>query len=98
MGVLMQAWKGRVFQGKTAIRELHSDSTQEAWAGVDVTSGQIVQEFWREKHHLHINVKELEAAINTVQSLAKPGENVTLKVDNSVTYWYLTKGGGRSPV
>ena len=79
------------------MRELHSDSSQEAWAGVDVTSGQIVQEYWREKRHLHINVKELEAAINTVKSLAKPGEHVTLKVDNSVTFWYLTKGGGRIP-
>jgi len=88
MGVLMETWKGRVFQGKTAIRELHSDSSQEAWAGVDVTSGQMVQEFWREKRHLHINVKELEAAINTVKFLEKQGGNVTLKVDNSVTFWY----------
>ena len=42
-------------------------------------------------------MKELEAAINTVQSLAKFGEHVTLKVDNSVTFAYLTKGGGRIP-
>jgi hypothetical protein len=42
-------------------------------------------------------VKELEAAINTVQSLARPKEHVLLKVDNSVTFWYLTKGGGRIP-
>ena len=76
MGQLIQNWKGRTFQGKPTVRELHSDSSQEAWAGVDVTSGQIVQEFWRQKRHLHINVKELEAAINTVQSLAKPGEHV----------------------
>ena len=98
IGILIQTWKGRKFQGKATVRELHSDSSQEAWAGVDVTSGQMVQEFWREKRHLHINVKEMEAAINTVRSLAKPGEHVTLKVDNSVTFWYLTKGGGRSPV
>ena len=42
-------------------------------------------------------MKELEAAINTVQSLAKSGEHITLKVDNSVTFAYLTKGGGRIP-
>ena len=98
MKVLMEAWKGRTFQGKTPVRELHSDSSQEAWAGVDVTSGRLVQEFWRDKRGLHINVKELEAAINTVQSLAKEKEHVLLKVDNSVTYAYLAKVGGRSPV
>ena len=38
----MESWKGRTFQGKTPIRELHSDSSQEAWAGVDVTTGKIV--------------------------------------------------------
>ena len=98
MGSVMETWKGRTFQGKTPIRELHSDSSQHAWAGVDVTTGHLVQEFWRDKSGLHINVKELEAAINTVQSLANPGEHVLLKVDNTVTFWYLTKGGGGSPV
>ena len=93
----MDFWKGRTFQGKTAVRELHSDSSQEAWAGVDITTGKIIQEFWREKSVLHINVKELEAAINTVKSLAKPGEHVKLKVDNSVTHWYVMKGGGQIP-
>jgi transcriptional regulator of met regulon len=97
MHVILHSWKGRTFQGKTPVRELHSDSSQEGWAGVDTTSGSLVQEFWRDKRHLHINVKELEAAINTVQSLAKNGEHVTLKVDNSVTFSYLTKGGGRIP-
>ena len=94
---LMEVWKGRKFQGKTPVRELHSDSSQTAWAGVDVKSGTLVQEFWREKQVLHINVKELEAAINTVKSLAKPKEHVCLKVDNSVTFYYLTKQGGRIP-
>ena len=82
MHFIMEHWKGRTFDGKTSVRELHSDSSQEAWAGVDVTTGALVQEFWRNKRSLHINVKELEAAINTVQSLAKPKEHVTLKVDN----------------
>ena len=57
VGTLIQTWKGRKVQGKSTVRELHSDSSQEAWAGVHVTSGQIVQEYWREKRHSHINVK-----------------------------------------
>ena len=68
MGILMYQWKGRTFQGKHAVRELYSDSSQEACAGVDVTAGTLVQEFWRDKSCLHINVKELEAAINTVHT------------------------------
>jgi hypothetical protein len=79
------------------VRTLYSDSSQKAWAGVDVSSGSIVQEFWRGKQVLHINVKELEAAINTIKSLAKPREHVCLKVDNSVTFYYLKKHGGRIP-
>ena len=94
MHLLMEEWKGRTFQGKTTVRELHSDSSQEAWAGVDVTSGKMVQEFWRSRSILHINVKELEAAINTVQYLAKPKEHICLKEDNAVTYHYLLKNGG----
>jgi len=47
------------------------------------------------KKILHIIVKELEAAINTVKSLAKPKEHVCLKVDNAATFYYLTKHGGR---
>ena len=97
MHSLMEHWKGRKFQGKAPVRELHSDSSQTAWAGVNVTNGCIVQEYWRDKSVLHINVKELEAAINTVKSLAKPKEHVSLKVDNSVTYWYLKKQGGKIP-
>ena len=38
-------------------------------------------------------MKELSAAIQTVQSLAKENETVALSVDNMVTYWYLVKGG-----
>ena len=78
-------------------RNLHSDSSNHAWAGIDVKNGQIVQEFWREKNGLHINVKELDAAIQTTKSLAKPGEMVHLFVDNSVAFAYLTRGGGRLP-
>ena len=33
MHSLMEKWKGRKFQGKTPVRELHSDSSQTEWAG-----------------------------------------------------------------
>ena len=33
IGSVMETWKGRTFQGKPPIRELHSDSSQHAWAG-----------------------------------------------------------------
>jgi len=97
LNCIMEQWKGRNFKGKATIRNLHSDSSQHAWAGLDIETKELVQEFWREKSVLHINVKELEAAINTVMSLAKPKEKVSLSVDNSVTFAYLKKGGGKIP-
>jgi hypothetical protein len=65
--------------------------------GLETQTGQIVQEFWRSEIGLHINIKELKAAVAAVQSLAKPGEVVHLSVDNQVAYHYLRKGGGNSP-
>ena len=93
---LLSTWSGRPFQEKCQ-KELHSDSSTFAWGGVDINSGSFIQEFWREKASLHINVKELEAAIHTVKSLSKPGEKVLLSVDNQVTYYYLIGGGGKLP-
>ena len=72
-----------------------ADSSDHAWAGMDLTGGQILQEFWRTQRGLHINVKELLAAMQTVRSLAKPKETVFLLVDNSTSFWYLKKQGGR---
>ena len=57
------------------MRQLHSDSSQNQWAGVDIKNGTVVQEFWREKGILHINVKELIAATETVKCLAKKFRN-----------------------
>ena len=94
---LTSSWKGNNFGDRVPVRSLHSDSSTLGWAGVDTKDGTIVQEFSREKSTLHINVKELEAAIHTVKSLAKPGEVVHLSVDNSVAFHYLKKGGGRLP-
>ena len=94
---LTEQWNGRPFQERTIMRQLHSDSSNHAWAGIDVQTGTVVQEFWRERNGLHINVKELEAAIQTTKSLAKQGEIVHLSVDNSVAFAYLTRGGGKLP-
>jgi hypothetical protein len=92
--ILLDTWGGRPFP-QNATRELHSDSSTHAWGGLDIRTGKIVQEFWRENSILHINVKELSAAISTVKSLSKPGETVSLSVDNQVIYYYLTKRGSK---
>jgi hypothetical protein len=91
-------WQGRKMEGKVAIRHLHSDASNLGWAGKDLVEGTNLHEFWREKGVLHINVKELYAALETVKSLAKKGEKVHLGVDNSVAYSYLKKSGGRKMV
>jgi hypothetical protein len=91
---LLEFWSGRPFPQK-ATRILHSDSSDLGWGGLDPISGEKIQEYWRDKKDLHINVKEMEAAINTVRSLSKRNETVELNVDNQVIYYYLSKGGGR---
>jgi hypothetical protein len=91
---VMEKWEGRPFVTKPT-RVLHSDSSDRGWGGIDPATGKFVQEFWREKSDLHINIKEMGAAVNTVKSLSQPGENVLLCVDNQVLYYYLQKGGGR---
>lgn len=65
--------------------------------GLDPKTGLFIQDFWRENSSLHINEKEILAAVATVQSLAKKGEKIRLNVDNMVAYSYLTKWGGRLP-
>ena len=94
---LMSVWKGRSLDGRVPVRQLHSDSSDTMWAGVDLHTQSRVQEYWRGEGVLHITVKELKAAVDTVRSLAQPGEVVQLGVDNSVAYYYLLKGGGASP-
>ena len=85
--------------GKAVFDKTHPDPPlgfkRPGVGGIDLVSGKFVQEFWREESDLHINVKEMGAAINTVKSLAKPGENILLCVDNQVLFYYLQKGGGR---
>ncbi len=87
---------GRPFQQKEPpSRRLASDSSNHAWGGMDLVSGSTVSEFWRLQGTLHINVKELIAAIATVKSLAKRHDRVRLLVDNATTFWYLKRQGGR---
>jgi hypothetical protein len=97
IGQLLQSWKGRSFAGKTPVRKIHSDSSNQGWGALDITSGAKLHEFWRTEQGLHINIKELRASIAAVQSLAKPGETVFLSVDNQVAYSYLRKAGGKLP-
>jgi hypothetical protein len=93
---LTTSWAGRPFY-EQPIRKLFSDASLHGWGGLDPASGACVQEFWRSQTHLHINVKELQAALDTVRSLARPGDRVICHVDNLVAYSYLQKQGGRLP-
>ena len=65
--------------------------------GLEPSTGNFIQEFWREKSSLHINEKELLASVSTFKSLARLGETVRLNVDNTVAYRYLTKWGRKIP-
>ena len=84
---------GRNFQGMCPVRFLHSDSSDQVWAGLDTTTNTAVQDFWRDKSVFHINVKELRAAVHPIKSLGKPKEHIHLSVDNSVAFSYLRRGG-----
>ncbi len=64
--------------------------------GVGCKNENFVQEYRRDLASLHINKKELLAAINSVKSLSKKGETVSLTVDNQVVYYYLAKGGRKT--
>ena len=94
---LLHNWTGLPFLPAKTDHILHSDSSQHGWAGVDLTHNSAIQEFWRSAGQLHINVKELFAAVQTIKSFAKPKSTVHLCVDNSVAFSYLHKGGGRKP-
>ena len=88
--------QGQHFKTK-AKQFLHSDSSNKGWAGLDLSTGQFIHDFWRKENSLHINVKELKAALATLQSLAHPNTSVMLSVDNQVTFYYLKKAGGKKP-
>ena len=89
---VMEKWGGRPFVSKPT-KVLHSDSSDKGWGGINPHTGKFVQTYWIEESYLHINVKEMKAAINTVQSLAKANDKVLLCVDNQVIFYYLQKGG-----
>ena len=72
---------------------MHSDALNLGWAAVDTTENQSIQNIWRDRQCLHINIKELFAAMDAVKSLAKPGEEFHLRVDNTVAFSFLKKLG-----
>ena len=85
------AWKK--FRETSPKSEIHSESSDFCWGGKDLKTGQIVTDYWRSQKTLHINIKELSAAVQVVKTLAKEGEHITLGVDNLIAYHYLRKGG-----
>ena len=77
-------------------KHLASDTTVFAWGGIKVQdSRKMVHNFWRFAGH--ISDKELIAAHNTTQSLAKPNQIVALDVENATFYSYLANQGGKVP-
>ena len=95
---LLHSWPGRKFvpSNQQPQKHLASDATLFAWGGLNVQDPrQMVHDFWRFTGH--ISDKELIAAVNTTQSLAKPNEIVALDVDNATLYSYLTNQGGKVP-
>ena len=70
---LLHNWQGRSMEGKTAIRQLHSDASNLGWAGKDLVEGTDLHEFWRDQAGLYINVKEFYAALQTVKFLQNQG-------------------------
>ena len=45
---LTESWKGRKFSERVPVRTLHSDSSDWGWGGLDTTTGQFFQEYWRQ--------------------------------------------------
>ena len=92
----LENWSGRHFHQKPT-RFLHSDSSTLGWGGLDITTGKFVQEYWREKSSLHINIKEMIAAINTVRSLSQKGETVSL-TETTSDILLSAQGGETKPL
>jgi hypothetical protein len=64
--------------------------------GVDHNTGTIVQDTWRNQSILHINQKDLVAALAIIKDVAKARETVVLGVDNQVNFTYINNCGGRT--
>ena len=92
---LLENWSGRDFIQDIKSKNIHSDSSHFACGGIDLQKGNCVQDFWGQNKNWHINVKEINAAAHTIKSLAKPGQQINLSVDNTVAYSYLRKWGGK---
>ena len=48
IGILLAEWKGRKFQGMPVTRVFHSDASNIAWAGKDLSSGRNTSDFGRD--------------------------------------------------
>lgn len=75
--------------------EMESDSSLSGWGAV--TSGSQTRGFWtKEERKLHINILELRAVLNGLQSLLPMASNcqVLLRVDNTTAVSYINRQGG----
>ena len=80
------------------MRTLHSDSSTHGWAGIDLLTGDVVQEYWRTQIGLHINIKELRAALDTKRSLAKPRKKGKDLCGQYSSTFIFNKGGEVTPL
>ena len=91
----LSTWRGRHMLGDRPTRILASDASDRELGAIDLHTHQTVHAYVPRPHLLHINEKELQASALAVRSLARPGDYVHLKVDNTTTYFYLLRQGGR---
>ena len=93
---ILHTWPGRPFLGKLSnnVVNLASDSTLLAWGGLNVSTNEVVHDFWG-PNASHINHKELQASIHTAMALAPPHSQVNIDIDNSLAFSYLMHHGGK---
>ena len=78
------------------VRFLHSDSSDQVWAGLDTTTNTAVQDFWRDKSMLHINEKELQAAVHTIKKFGQT-KGTLPPLCGQFSGFCLSQEGGRLP-
>lgn len=88
--------------GDPCEQHVWSDSSDFRWGAVLLARGRrsVARDvFARSRQSLHINEKELLAALFALRSFACElrGRRVRLHIDNTTALWYLHNFGGRSP-
>ena len=73
---------------------LHPSGMGRGGGGVNISTNEVNHDFWV-RNNDHINLKEIEASINTTRAFAVPGSVVHLNVDNSVALSCLLCHGGK---